>query len=71
MTKPERPTLTLDDPEGLQLHAVWSRSGAHLGLAIWKTPPISDYHQVELRPDQVEQLIRFLTETLASDPGDR
>jgi len=30
-----------------------------------------DYHQVELRPDQVEELIQFLTETLASNPGDR
>jgi hypothetical protein len=71
LPKQKRPTLTLDDPEGLQLHAAWSRSGARLGLAIWKTPPVSDYHQVELRPEQVKELIQFLTKTLASDAADR
>jgi hypothetical protein len=30
-----------------------------------------DYHQIELRPDQVEKLIEFLSETLATDPGSR
>jgi len=36
------------------------------GTANW-----SQYQQVELRPDQVEELIQFLTETLGSDPADR
>jgi hypothetical protein len=71
MPKRERQTLTLDDPEGLQLHAAWSRSGARLGIAVWREAPLRDYHQVGLRPDQVEQLIQFLTETLARDPGER
>jgi hypothetical protein len=71
MPKPERKTITLDDPEGLRLHAGWSRSGARLGLAILRQAPQRDYHQVELRPEQVEELIQFLSETLASDPGDR
>lgn len=30
-----------------------------------------DYHQVELRLEQVTELIDFLTETLASNPGSR
>ena len=35
------------------------------------TPNWSDYQQVEVRPEQVEELIRFLTDTVAAIPADR
>jgi hypothetical protein len=31
------------------------------------TPNGTDFHQAELRPNQVAELIRFLSETLATD----
>jgi hypothetical protein len=71
MPKQESPTLMLDDPAGLRLQALWSRSGARAGIAIWEHSNASDYRQIELTPDQVEQLITYLTETLASEPADR
>lgn len=30
-----------------------------------------DHQQIELRPEQVEELIAFLSETLAEAPADR
>jgi hypothetical protein len=71
MPKRQLRTITLDDPDGLRLYGVWSRSGAHLGLSIWKEAPMRDHQEIELRPEQVEELIEFLTETLAEPPADR
>jgi hypothetical protein len=71
MPQRERSSLFLDDPDGRRLHAVWSRSGARLGLAIWKTRPFSDLQQVQLREEQVEKLIRFLEESLARNRRER
>jgi hypothetical protein len=69
--KPERRTITLDDlTTDLRLHAVWSRSGANLGVSISKAGG-QDYRQIGLRPEQVEALIAFLAETLTSAPADR
>ena len=68
--KDDRPVIELDDGESRRLHAMWSRSGKHLLLTVttarWDKPV-----QVELRPDQVERLIEFLSGTLAREPGDR
>jgi hypothetical protein len=62
--------LQLDDGESRRLHATWSRSGKHLIVTAttvsWEKPM-----QVELRPDQVERLIEFLSQTVAREPGDR
>jgi hypothetical protein len=69
MTTERRP-ITLDDDESRRLHAIWSRSGKRL-IVTATTPSWSEYHQVELRPEQVEELIRFLTDTVAAAPPDR
>jgi hypothetical protein len=72
MSKRKGRTITLDDPSGLRLDAVWSRSGARLGLSIMKlNPPGQDYVQIELRPEQVEALGDFLVETASKPPADR
>jgi hypothetical protein len=70
MTKSVRRPITIDDDENRRLHAIWSRSGKRL-IVTATTPSWSEYRQVELRPEQVEELIQFLTETLASDPADQ
>ena len=70
MTQLERRSITIDDDENDRLHAAWSRSGKRLFVSVsghnYETP-----RSIELRPEQVEQLVQFLTETLASDPGER
>jgi hypothetical protein len=60
MKKEHGPRFTLTDPDGWHVQAVWSRSGKRLGLSMFKD---SDFWQVELTPDQVKDLIRFLTQT--------
>lgn len=70
MPKDDRPVIELDDDENRRLHATWSRSGKRLIVTAttsnWAKPM-----QVELRPDQVERLIEFLSDTVAREPGDR
>ncbi len=70
MTKDERNVLELDDAENGRLHAVWSRSGKHL-IVTATTKRWDKLLQVELRADQVETLIAFLSETVALRPADR
>jgi hypothetical protein len=70
MAKIDAPRLTIDDAEGRRLHAVWSRSGKRLGVSASETG-WHGFRQVELRPDQVDQLIGFLAETGAEDMRDR
>jgi hypothetical protein len=52
------------------LHAVWSRSGKRL-IVTATTPRWDGGGQVALQPDQVDRLIRFLSETVALQPHDR
>ncbi len=59
----EQRALAIEDDEGRTLHLTWSRSGKRLVLTA--TMPRHDPRQVELRPEQVEELIDFLRETLA------
>ena len=70
MSKDERRAAQFDDRENKRLHAVWSRSGKHL-IVTATTTRGDQLAQVELRPDQVEQLITFLSETVALQPRDR
>jgi len=69
-TTPERRPITLDDDENRRFHAIWSRSGKRLIVSV-STTMWSESRQVELRPEQVEALVAFLTETVASAPADR
>lgn len=61
--KGARVAIEFDDGEDSRLHAVWSRCGKHLIITAtarrWSEP-----RQVELRPDQVKQLIEFLSESV-------
>lgn len=70
-TLPKRRAIALDDDENHRLHASWSRSGKRLMVTVAKTTTWSESRYVELRPEQVEKLIQFLTETLASDAANR
>lgn len=70
MPKREQPTLTLDDEDDGRLHVVWSRSGKTLGVSV-STKMGADYKQIGLRHDQVEALIRFLSESLVEVVEDR
>jgi hypothetical protein len=70
MPKDERRAIQFDDHENKVLHAVWSRSGKHL-IVTATTPRWDAPAQVELRPDQLEQLIAFLSDTVALQPQDR
>jgi hypothetical protein len=65
MTFTDNRTLTLDDPDGWKLRVVWSRSHKRAGLSMEKNTgrPV-EFRQMELRPEQIEELIDFLTETL-------
>ena len=54
----------LTDEEKNRLEAVWSRSGKRLIVSLYKTQPFDALSQIEVRPDQVQELIDFLTETL-------
>ncbi len=51
--------IQLDDDEGGQLHATWSRSGKRLIVTVSKR---GKWAQVELQPAQVEELARYLTD---------
>ena len=70
MAKDDRPVIQFDDAENRRLHATWSRSGKHLIVTAttsrWENPM-----PVELRLDQVERLIEFLSGTVAREPRDR
>jgi hypothetical protein len=70
MSKDDRPVLQLDDGEHRRLHATWSRSGKHLILTV-TTASWEKSVQVELRPDQVERLTEFLSQTVAREAGER
>lgn len=59
MTPEGRPTIQLEDEETGKLHATWSRSGKRLTLTVERR---GRYAQVELRPDQVAELARYLKE---------
>jgi hypothetical protein len=51
--------IELDDDEGGGLNAVWSGSGKRLIVTVnWR----GKWAQVELRPEQVEDLVAFLEE---------
>jgi hypothetical protein len=60
MARIDRSAITLDDDETRRIHATWSRSGKRLILSIHKTGWSDAYQQVQLRPEQVEELREFL-----------
>jgi hypothetical protein len=70
MPKSERSVIVLEDNENGRLHAAWSRSGKRLLLTA-TTPTYEQVMQVELRPDQVKELIEFLSETVDVRPTER
>lgn len=57
MTSADRPTIQFDDDEGGHLDAIWSRSGRCLIVTVRKRDA---WAQVELRPEQVNDLAGFL-----------
>ena len=57
MAADERPTIRLADDEGGELDAIWSRSGKRLIVTVQRR---GAYAQVELRPEQVAALARYL-----------
>jgi hypothetical protein len=59
MTSDERPIIRLADDEGGELYAIWSRSGKRLVVTVDRG---GQYGQVELRPEQVVELARYLTD---------
>ena len=63
MPEDVRVAIELDDDEDGRVHAVWSRSGKHL-IIHRHTRQRSEPMQVELRPDQVSQVIEFLSESV-------
>jgi hypothetical protein len=68
MPKHDAPRITLDDADGRRLYAVWSRSGKRLGVSV-STETWRDFQQMELRPEQVQELIEFLVATLGAPPS--
>ena len=70
MRKDPRRAIQLDDDDNGRLHAVWSRSGKHLIMTA-TTPRWDKRMQVELRPDQVRELVAFLSESVELQPSER
>jgi hypothetical protein len=62
MDAPERDAVELHDDEGGRLNAVWSRSGKRLIVTVHRR---GEWAQVELRPNQVEDLAAFMSERRA------
>lgn len=59
MASEERRAIRLADDEGGELHATWSRSGKRLILTVDRR---GQHAQVELRPEQVVEFARYLTD---------
>ena len=58
MPRREQPSVAFEDADGNRLHATWSRS--------WNTLIVtSESRQVSLRPEQVAELLAFLTASIA------
>ena len=55
----DRPTLHLRDHERKFIHATWSRSATHVIVTVGKSWDSAG--QVELTPEQADELARFLT----------
>jgi hypothetical protein len=64
MEREDRPVITLDDGERNRLHAVWSRSGKRLIVSVVPRGKWDESAQVELDPEQVQELRAFLSDTL-------
>jgi hypothetical protein len=58
MASDERPTIRLQDDEGGHFDATWSRSGKRLIVTVNRR---GQWAQVELRPEQVDELARYLS----------
>ena len=59
MASDERPTIQLEDDEGGHFHATWSRSRKRLIVTVRRR---GEWAQIELRPEQVEELAGYLTD---------
>lgn len=70
MPKDARDAIELADDKDGRLHAVWSRPGK---IVTATTRRCTEPRQVELRPDQVRQLIALLSESVEQQtpPGRR
>jgi hypothetical protein len=61
VTEHERKRIRFEDRESKVLHAIWSRSGSlRLHAASTRSPEAAADIVMELTPDQVEHLERFL-----------
>ena len=63
MAKDERPCIRLEGPEHRLLSAVRSRSGKHLIVTVFRGNDWDSAQQVELTPDQLGELRRFIEDT--------
>jgi hypothetical protein len=59
----ERPVVEFEDTEHNRLHATWSRSGKRLILSVIGRGRWDEAKQVELDPEQVQELRTLLDET--------
>jgi hypothetical protein len=71
MPKGERSHITLEDGERNLFDAIWSRSGKHLLVSVAPRGDWDRVGQVELLPDQLNELRRFIDETTSRKPADR
>jgi hypothetical protein len=67
----QRRAIQFDDSERNRLNATWSRSGKRLIVSVLPRGSWDRAAQVELEPEQVEGLLRFLDETVREPPAER
>jgi hypothetical protein len=66
MARQQRRVMQFDDLEGNHLHAVWSRSGKRLIVTV-----TGRAGQIELEPEQAQELRQFLSDTVSEEPTNR
>jgi hypothetical protein len=69
--KHDRQSIQLEDGERNLLDAEWSRSGKHLIVSVVPRGAWDGAAQVELTPEQLGRLQRFLADTRELPPVDR
>jgi hypothetical protein len=64
MAKHDRGSCRLEDGEGNLFDAVWSRSGKHLIVSVVRRGAWDSAGQVELAPEQLVELRRFIDSSI-------